>query len=151
LSLKRLDSHVSSTSFSVVGYGTFITHGHWRNKHNIEVCLVRNYIRIFPKGNWFPYVLPLKNSSFWALKFDVNEQELLELDKFEGVSAGLFKRVETEIILKSSEKEKAFIYIPTEKTINLQNLNAEIDKNDTWKEEIRKFPEIVDKFPELVS
>ena len=134
-----------------MGYGTFITHGHWKNKQNIEVCRVKNYIRILPKGNWFPYVLHSKKSSFWALKFVVNEQELIELDKYEGVSTGLFKRVEIEINLKNNVKSKAFIYVPTDKTIKSQNLNVDIDKKDLWKEEIRKLPEIVNRFPELSS
>ena len=67
-------------NLSLIGYGTFITHGHWKNKDNVEVCVVYNFIRIFPEGNWFPYVLPLKKSSFWALKFDVNEKQLNEIN-----------------------------------------------------------------------
>ena len=77
---KANNNHSSPNLFSVVGYGTFITHGHWKNKRNIEVCLVKDYIRILPKGNWFPYVIPLRESSFWALKFEVTEQELRDLD-----------------------------------------------------------------------
>jgi len=150
VSLKRSINHISSTLFSVVGYGTFIIHGHWKSKHNVEVCLVRNYIRILPEGNWFPYVLPSKNSSFWALKFDVNEQELSELDGYEGVHIELFKRIEIEIILKNNETSKAFIYVPTEKTILSQKLTPDLDKTDSWKEIIKKFPEIVKKFPDLV-
>lgn len=135
---------------SLVAYGTFITNGHWKNKLNVKVCIVENFVRIFPKGNWFPYVLPSKNSSFKALKFDINEEELKELDRYEGVQSGLFKRVEIEVLLKGNTKIKAFIYIPTEKTINSLNLSPKLDKNDLWIKEIEKFPEIVKKFPELV-
>lgn len=141
----------SSNPISVVGYGTLITHGHWKNKKNIEVCIIKNYIRILPKGNWFPYVLSLKESSFFALKFEVTEQELRDLDQYEGVYAGLFKRVETEIELKNNKKIMTFIYVPTKKTIISQNLEIDMDKNDRWKEEIKRFPEIVEKFPELIK
>ncbi|MHA1294760.1 MAG: gamma-glutamylcyclotransferase family protein [Promethearchaeota archaeon] len=135
---------------SIVGYGTFITHYHWKGKRNVEVCLVKDYIRIFPQGNWFPYVLPCKGSSFWALKFDVNESQLKDLDFYEGVTSGLFKKTEIEIILKNNDKRKAFIYIPTEKTIQSQKLTSNLDKKDRWKEEIKKNPDIVKKFPELI-
>ena len=135
---------------SVIGYGTFITRGHWKDKKNVEVCLVKNYRRIFPKENWFPYVLYLEGASFWALKFSVNEEQLKELDYYEGVSAGLFERIQTDIVLKDKKRSKAFIYIPTEKTIKSQNLILELDKKDRWTEEIKKYPEIVKKYPELV-
>jgi gamma-glutamylcyclotransferase (GGCT)/AIG2-like uncharacterized protein YtfP len=137
--------------FSVVGYGTFITKHHWQDKSNVEVCKVKNYKRIFPPGCWFPYVLPCKESSFWALKFDVNEHELNNLDYYEGVSSNLFKRVKIQINLKDHREIKAFIYIPTEQTIASEKLTLEIDENDRWKEEIKKFPNIIKKFPQLLS
>ena len=136
-------------SISVIGYGTFITRGHWKNKKNVELCKVINFIRIFPKGNWFPFVLPLENSSFWALKFDVNEEQLKDLDYYEGIHTGLFERHETEIILKNNKKAKAFIYVPTKNTINSLNLSHKLDLNDRWKEEIKKVPKVIMKFPEL--
>lgn len=144
------NNQTSSNLVSIVGYGTFITQGHWKNKSNIEVCLVENYIRILPKGNWFPYILPLKNASFRALKFDVNENELEELDRYEGVRDGLFKRAEISIILKNNTKSMAFIYIPTEKTIISKKLDTNLDKTDCWVEIIKNSPEIVKKFPDLV-
>ncbi|MEJ2248527.1 MAG: gamma-glutamylcyclotransferase [Candidatus Lokiarchaeota archaeon] len=137
--------------YSVVGYGTFITRGYWKEKENVEVCQVNGYRRIFPRGNWFPYVLPSEGDSFWALKFDVNSQQLEQLDYYEGVKAGLYKRVKTEIMLKNEEKSEAFIYVPTEATIESQNLALESDEEDQWKEEIKKVPEIVEKFPKLTS
>jgi len=118
----------SSSLYSVVGYGTFITRGYWKSKKNVEICLVRDYIRIFPPGNWFPYVLPCKLSSFFALKFDVNKEELGKIDFY----------------------ISAFIYVPSESTIKSQKLTPEIDKNDCWKEEIKKFPKLVSMFPELI-
>jgi gamma-glutamylcyclotransferase (GGCT)/AIG2-like uncharacterized protein YtfP len=143
----------NSTGFkliSIIGYGTFITRNLWKDKKNVEVCTVKNFTRIYPKNSWFPYVLQSKGS-FKALKFDVNGQELETLDQIEGVFEGLFKRVDTEISLKNDRKSSAFIYVPTDKTIQSQNLFLELDKTDQWKEEIKKHSEIVNKFPELIS
>lgn len=145
------DNDTSDSSFiSIIGYGTFITRNLWKDKINVEVCTVKNFTRIYPKYSWFPYVLPSKGS-FKALKFEVNEQELETLDQIEGVFEGLFKRVKTKIYLKNDRKSSAFIYIPTDKTIKSQKLTLELDKTDRWKEEIKKYFEIVNKFPKLIS
>lgn len=141
---------MSNDLISVVGYGTFITKGHWKDKVNVEICEVMDFIRIFPKGNWFPFILSLKGRHFKALKFDVRKGQLNTLDQYEGVTARLFKRVETQVILKNGNITNAFIYVPTEETIKSQNLTFKMDKNDRWKEEIQKFPEIVKRFPELI-
>ncbi|NVM44041.1 MAG: gamma-glutamylcyclotransferase [Candidatus Lokiarchaeota archaeon] len=143
----------NSTCFNlipIVGYGTFITRNLWVDKANVEVCLVKNFTRIYPKGNWFPYALR-SNGSFKALKFNVNKQELETLDLIEGVNEGLFERVNTEIYLKNSRKSSAFIYIPTNNTIASQNLTLEIDKTDRWIEEILKNSKVIHEFPELVT
>jgi len=143
---------INSTGFnlsSIIGYGTFITHNLWKDKANVEVCLVKNFTRIYPKGSWFPYTLR-SNGSLKALKFDVNNRELKTLDLIEGVYEGLFERVITPIYLKNDSKSFAFIYIPTEKTIESQNLSLELDKVDRWEEEILKCNEIIHKFPELI-
>jgi hypothetical protein len=136
--------------FSIVGYGTFITRNLWIDKANVEVCLVRNFTRIYPKDNWFPYALR-SNGSFKALKFDVSEQELKTLDLIEGVNEGLFERVPTEICLMDNTKAIAFIYIPTNKTIKTQNLSLELDKSDRWIEEILKNFDVINKFPDLLK
>ena len=141
--------NTDSNLFSIIGYGTFITQGYWKDKPNVQVCLIKNFTRIFPKNSCFPYVLP-SNNSFWALKFDVNEQELKQLDKYEGVSLGLFWREKTEIIFKNGKKSTAFIYIPTKNSIISKNLTLESDKEDRWKEQIKKYPEILVQFPELM-
>jgi len=135
---------------SVVGYGTFITKGHWKDKVNVEVCEVKDFVRIFPKGSWFPFVLSSKGNSFMALKFEVEKAQLNGLDQYEGVSEGLFKRVETQVLLKNGNIIHAFIYVPTKKTIESQILTFELDKSDRWREEIKKFSEIVKQFPELI-
>ncbi len=141
---------MAQNKYSIVGYGTFITRGYWKNKSNVKICKVTGFRRILPKGNWFPFVLPDENSSFWALKFDVNEEELNQLDYYEGVAAGLYKRIKIDIQLKNGIKKEAFIYVPTQKTIQQQNLLLEMDKIDKWKEEIRKDSNLLRKFPELL-
>ncbi len=107
-------------------------------------------MRIFPEYSWFPYALPLKGSSFSALKFDVPEDEICVLDDFEGVEEGLFERIIVEIFIKNNERSSAYFYIPTENTIKSENLTPELDKKDRWKEEIKKVKEVVNRFPELL-
>lgn len=137
-------------SISIIGYGTFITKGRWKDKENVEPCLVRDFIRIIPLGNWFPYVLPKKGSQFWALKFDVDEKELRELDIYEGVDSGLYERKKIEVSLKDRSLVEGQIYLPTEKTIEKYNLTVKMDEDDKWKGKIRENEEIIKKFPELI-
>jgi len=145
-----LNSHNKNhNDISVIGYGTFITRGYWKNKENVEPCLVRNYSRVFPPNYWFPVVFP-SNESFWALKFDVTQEELNQLDNYEGVDLGLFERIQINVELKTRDKIKAFLYIPTENLIISQLLTKELDTSDRWKEHIKTFPEIVLFFPELI-
>ena len=139
-----------SNFISVIGYGTFITLGHLKNKFNVEVCTVNSFTRIFPRNSWFPYALK-SSGSFKALKFDVSKEEIKNLDKIEGVNNGLFKRVMVDILLKSNQSSSAFMYVPTEETIVSQKLTLESDRIDRWKEEIKKIPEIVRKFPDLFT
>jgi len=134
---------------SIIGYGTFITRGIWKNKKNVEVCIIKDYIRIFPEGNSFPFVLPSEGSSFYALKFDVTQDELKNLDFYEGVSENYFKRETILAYNKNKELFKAYLYVPTKIMIKNYNLSIEMDENDKWKEEIKKFPEILKVFPEL--
>ena len=107
---------------SVIGYGTFITRGYWKDKQNVEPCLVSNYSRVFPPKYWFPVVFP-SYDSFWALKFDVTQAELNHLDNYEGVHLGLFERIQTKVELKTRNKINAFLYIPTENLINSQTVS----------------------------
>ncbi|MHA1804187.1 MAG: gamma-glutamylcyclotransferase family protein [Promethearchaeota archaeon] len=136
---------------SVVGYGTFLTKGLWKNKKNVEPCLVKDHVRILPEGNWYPFVLEKKGASFWALKFSISKEELKQLDYYEGVDAGLYKRVLITVILKNGKKASAYIYVPTEKTIKTWGLDPLIDPHDQWKEELKKNPELIKEFPELIS
>ena len=136
---------------SVIGYGTFITKGYWKNKQNVEVCVIKDFVRILPHENWFPYILPKSGSTFYALKFDITPNELELLDKYEGVDSGLFKRIKIKTQLKNGNNINAYIYIPTKKTILSQGLSFDLDKNDKWKQKIKKNLEIVKQFPELIS
>jgi len=136
---------------SVIGYGTFITRRYWSDKKNVDIVHVKNYSRIFPEGNWYPYVLKSEGSSFWALKFDINEEELEQLDVYEGVPLGLFERVKIEVLLSNQKKIEAYIYVPTEETIKTQNLSLSQDIHDRWKEEIKKYPKIMSRFPKLID
>ena len=147
--MKNKDA-LDSKFISVIGYGTFITRGLWKNKFNVEVCTVINFTRIFPKNNWFPYALK-SAGSFKALKFAVTKEEINYLDKIEGVNNGLFKRVKVDILLKNNRLSSAFMYVPTEETIVSQKLALESDKVDRWKEEIKKTPEIIRNFPDLLT
>jgi len=137
-----------SNLLPIIGYGIFITHNLWRDKAYVEVCRVKNFTRIYPKGSWFPYALK-SAGSFKALKFAVNKVEIKLLDEIEGVDSGLFKRVMVDILLKNNRPSSAFMYVPTEETIASQKLTLESDKIDRWKEEIKKIPEIVRNFPDL--
>lgn len=135
---------------TIVAYGTFITQKRWKNYVNVEVCLIRKFRRILPPGNWFPYVLPDIKSQFRGLRFDVNTSQLNQLDKFEGLDKGFFYRKNITVVLNDNSEVTADIYIPTEKTIILQNLSLDLDTEDKWKLEIKKYPDIIDLFPELI-
>ena len=145
------NNNTSDSNFiSVIGYGIFITRNLWKDKANVEVCTVFNFTRIFPRNSWFPYALQ-STGSFKALKFDVTKEEIKFLDKIEGVNNGLFKRVMADILLKNNRPSSALIYVPTEETIVSQKLTLDSDKNDRWKEELKKIPEIVRNFPDLFT
>jgi hypothetical protein len=138
-----------STLVSVIGYGTFITRKLWEGKCNVEVCMVRQFSRITPLNSWFPYIIPSENS-FWALKFDIHYDDLKILDQYEGVSKWIFQRIEIKVRLKSGKEIPAFLYVPTNNTISKEKLSLELDLHDRWKEELKKYPEIIKKFPELL-
>ena len=145
------DAIVSTKQYTVIGYGTFITKKLYEDKQDVDACLVQDFVRIYPQGNWFPYVLPLKGSSFWALKFSVSPDFLKKLDHYEGIPSGLFNRIEIQFLFKNKKKNKAFLYVPSQETIKKYGLSPNLDPNDRWKEEIKKYPEIIQQFPELVQ
>jgi len=84
------------------------------------------------------------------LEFSFLREIGLELDIYEGVNSGLFKRLKTEVVLKNDKQIEAFIYIPTTNTIISQRLTSELDIFDSWKKEIEKSPKVLKKFPELL-
>ena len=100
-------SHISSPNLhSVIGYGTFITNGLWKDKQEVTVCLVKDYIRILPEGSWFPYALPFNGGSFYALKFEVESKELKNLDYYEGIQYRFFERVKIKTYLKTKKASR---------------------------------------------
>jgi Gamma-glutamyl cyclotransferase, AIG2-like len=135
----------------LVGYGTLITGETYKKKRNIRVCFIPNYRRLFPKEiSWFPFVLPdSKYKGFFALSFDVNDKELRDIDYYEGVFSGLYYRKEIKIVFKEKIEKNAFIYLPTQKTIDDHKLSLKMDPNDLWIDEIKKKKEILKEFPEL--
>ncbi|MFO8018473.1 MAG: gamma-glutamylcyclotransferase family protein [Promethearchaeia archaeon] len=137
----------------VVGYGTFITELYYDCYERIPIkpCKVLDYVRILPKGHPFPYVLPKQGDAFWALLFSVTKIQLDKLDFYEGVDVGIYRRERTQVKLKTQKLIKAFIYVPTEKTIQEEDLSYETDKEDRWQDEIKNHPKIVKNFPELVK
>jgi gamma-glutamylcyclotransferase (GGCT)/AIG2-like uncharacterized protein YtfP len=139
-----------TSSKTIVGYGTFITSKKWSNYSNVEVCLIKGYRRILPPGNWFPYVLPDESSQFWGLKFEVTFGQLSQLDKFEGVDTNLYYRRTIQVVLKDKSEINADIYLPTETTVIREKLTLEMDNVDAWKFEMKKYKEIVERFPELL-
>ncbi|MGV9171849.1 MAG: gamma-glutamylcyclotransferase family protein [Promethearchaeia archaeon] len=143
-----MNSHLKK----VVGYGTFITELYYQcyGKIPIRACKVLNYTRILPEDHPFPYVLPKKGAAFWALLFSVTNSQLKKLDYYEGVNVGIYKRERCNVKLKNQNLTEAYIYVPTKKTIEEQNLSYNTDRKDRWQNEIKKHPQIVENFPELV-
>ena len=140
----------------VIGYGTFITNKMFKFTKDVKICFVPKCRRIYIPSEHFPFALedPSKDG-FFALLFKVEHKEFKRLDFYEGVDAGLFYRKEISILVKKDiktyDKEKAFIYLPTEQSISDHNITLDSDKEDEWIEKIRANPEICEKFPELLE
>jgi gamma-glutamylcyclotransferase (GGCT)/AIG2-like uncharacterized protein YtfP len=135
--------------YSIVAYGTLITTGYWKDKVKVETCLIKHFSRILPRSFRFPVVLP-SEKSFWGLKFDINHEQLLELDIYEGLDLGLFKREKIKVQLKDQSLKKAFIYRPTDGFVSVRNISLEEDECDRWKTIIKKDSELRNLFPELI-
>lgn len=139
---------------SIVGYGTFITNKMFKLSNDVKVCFVSGFRRIYISSAHFPFALrDPSNSGFYALLFRVKHGEFSRLDDYEGVSAGLFSRDQITILVKGEKndysKQKAFIYLPTERTIAEYNLSVDLDKEDKWLKKIRAISEVCEKYPEL--
>ena len=48
---------------------------------------------------------------------DLNDDDYARLDHYEGVSEGLYQRVEGSVVVARGGPEAAFVYVPTEKTL----------------------------------
>jgi len=120
----------------IVGYGTFITNKMFKLTKDVKVCFVPKCRRIYIPSEHFPFALedPSKDG-FFALLFKVEHKEFKRLDFYEGVDAGLFYRKEISILVKKDiktyDKEKAFIYLPTEQSISDHNITLDRDKDRT--------------------
>lgn len=136
----------------MIGYGTFITNQTYSEAKQVFVCKLRNYRRLWFGTTIYPFIIPDKEfAGLHALCFTLDKERLPSLDKYEGVEAGLYTREEIEVELESGDFCQAFIYIPTQKCINEYELTSTKDPNDSWMNEIKKTPEIGDKFPKLLD
>ncbi|MHA1340961.1 MAG: gamma-glutamylcyclotransferase family protein [Promethearchaeota archaeon] len=171
------DKFTSLSSKKIIfGYGTFITKKFYRRYSYVEPAFLPHYYRIFrrDKGDWFPFILheseldKIKNSrrsnqttnnvsqlfnklksGFWGLIFGVTDEELKKMDYYEGEGV-LYKRIMENVILKNTNHVRAYLYYPTEETIEKYNLREYILQGDLWQEYIIKnYKEIIDEFPEL--
>ncbi len=117
----------------VVGYGTFITNGIWKQHENCKICRVLEYRRVYnPEMARFPFAIKDETSSFLALSFEVPEDEINHLDHIEGVKQGLYSRIITRIlILVDNILANAWMYVPTEQTRNHPYFPWD-DYNDLW-------------------
>jgi len=122
----------------------------YANYKNIKSAYLPGYARVCREYDSFPYVMETENSvGFWGLVFDVTKRELSVLDHYEGVSAGLYNRIEVECIYKDKSKEKVFLYVPTDETIKFSRLNGLSKKDDLWYDRIQEYHTIISAFPEL--
>lgn len=136
----------------MIGYGTFITNQTYIDAKSVYVCKLKNYHRLWLKTTIYPFVLPDPDyKGIHALCFTVEKERLPSLDKYEGVEAGLYKRKQIDVELLNGDTCEGFIYIPTQKCIDEFHLSFDKDPHDAWLEEIRKMPEIAQKYPELLT
>ncbi len=108
--------------------------------------------RILPINYAYPFVIKDPNfPGFRALIYDISKKELENFDYYEGIDVGLYIREKILASLPNGNKKIAFIYLPSEKTINQLKLNIKIDENDNWRDVIKNNPEIIRKFPDILK
>ena len=130
----------------VIGYGTFIIKSAQGDlRFNLKgIAKVKNYFRLFhPRfqhlfGYWYPFAIEMNHSSFKALVYEVNENDLTTLDEYEGVP-GLYQRITCNISLNGEERE-AELYIPSEYTQirlreEIDEYFSEKDKKELYKKD----------------
>ncbi|MFW9889353.1 MAG: hypothetical protein ACFFER_14290 [Candidatus Thorarchaeota archaeon] len=88
----------------LVGYGTFITRGTWKNYPSCRVCRVPGLRRVYdPKMAWFPFATDDEQAEMLAVCFLVDEDSLEASHRYEGVGQGLYKRVKREVLVKEED------------------------------------------------
>ncbi|MHA2143430.1 MAG: gamma-glutamylcyclotransferase family protein [Candidatus Thorarchaeota archaeon] len=107
-----------TTNQWLVGYGTFITRGTWKNYPSCRVCRVPGLRRVYdPKMAWFPFAIVDEQAEMLAVCFLVDEDSLEAFDRYEGVGQGLYERVKREVLVKEDDgkwvSREAWIYLPT--------------------------------------
>ena len=144
----------SRTSQWLVGYGTFITTGTWKNYASCRICRVPGLRRVYnPKMAWFPFAIVDNQAEMLAVCFLVDEDSLESFDRYEGVGQGLYERVKREVLMKEDEgawfSRMAWIYLATSGTMQDPLFPWE-DSEDRWlQEEIRETGELQNSFPEF--
>ncbi len=136
----------------VVGYGTFITRRTFERYHNLELCKVTGFKRVYPPRSGYPFAIPAsEKDGFWALLFDIPEDELPSFDNYEGAPI-LYERKTVSIQRKASQSISAEIYIASKKEIQDAQLSTTMDPTDRWRDVIKaKVPDLLEKFPELAE
>ena len=135
----------------LIGYGSFITNKSFIESHTIFLCKIKGYRRLWFKTTVFPFILPDPSfSGIHALCFTIEEEQIKNLDKYEGVDAGLYSREKILVEFIDGNQCYAYIYIPTNKCIQEYDLTFNNDPDDVWMDEIKKFPEVCKKYPELL-
>ncbi len=145
----------------VIGYGTFITHGVYKEKENVQPVIVKGYRRVFEKRRMrYPFVLEDQESSFVGLSFDIQKDYLRGLDSYECCDRqdpnnsngnGLYYRKEINAETTDGVEITAWIYIPTNRTIKRGRLSLDIDDKDSWREIIKVHCDGMKDFPVLVQ
>lgn len=141
--------------FKIFGYGTFITKKLYKSSFNVQPAYLSGYFRIYSPNHWFPFIVKDNGnykkfkSGFWGLIFEVDQKELAYLDMYES-EGQLYDRIIERVVLKSGQLVECYLYYPTQKIIEDNNLYELIQLGDGWRQKIiNEFPEIISEFPEL--
>lgn len=61
-------------------------------------------------------IIPAEGFKVYGVLYEIDKKCLKELDKYEGVSKGVYNREETEVISKDGEQVRAIVYIANDST-----------------------------------
>ncbi len=149
--MKMVRINPNSDEMFMIGYGSFLTNQTYFQAKTVFVCRLKGYRRLWMGNTIFPFILPDPSfSGIHALCFSLAKDRLTALDKYEGVSAGLYTREEIIVELLNGDTCVAYIYIPTQKCIQEYGLTVNNDPEDSWLGEIRKIHAVGLKYPELL-